>query len=253
MLNLDDFHKEAIDLKVTGGHIKGFTLVEMLVSIAIMGVIATITYSIYFSMTRTYMAQEQVVDTQQSLRIALKRMVKNLRMAGLEDPLNRAGAGVIEATSTRFRFTLDRTGGEGDTVDNDGDGTTDEADESSFPDGRLDDRNEDMAYEFDSAGKRLLETSGAENRVIVENIEHLEFYYHLDGAAPALTTSPAATRYADIRAVEIAVLARTARQDTGYSQAGSFSTASGVTWAVPADGFRYRFLQTTVRCRNMGL
>ncbi len=230
----------------------GFTLAEILVAMVISGIVAALTYGIYISQNRGYLVQEQVVETQQELRLAMRNMVRDVRMAGLADPFNRAPTvGFQDASATRIQFTLDRTGGEADGVDNDGDGVTDEAEESAYADGDTGDANENLTYEL--VGTNLTRSASGASRTLADNIQNLEFYFLLDGPVPSWTTSPAADRLDDIRSVQVTALARTARADNQYSDTRTYTTPSGTTWGPYNDGLRRRLLSTTVRCRNMGI
>jgi len=60
----------------------GITLIELLVALVITaGLIATI-YRTFIGQQKTYVVQEQVVDMQQNMRIAINRMMTEIRMAG---------------------------------------------------------------------------------------------------------------------------------------------------------------------------
>jgi len=61
---------------------KGFTLIELLMVAAIMGLVIVAVYSLYLQTQRTAYTSEEVVDTQQNLRVALDSVVADLRMAG---------------------------------------------------------------------------------------------------------------------------------------------------------------------------
>jgi prepilin-type N-terminal cleavage/methylation domain-containing protein len=61
----------------------GITLVELLVSLAIFGLVAGGLYRTFVSQQKVYVVQDQVVDMQQNLRGAVNRMVNEIRMAGL--------------------------------------------------------------------------------------------------------------------------------------------------------------------------
>ncbi len=232
---------------------KGITLIELLVAMAITGVVATAVFAVYFSQNRTYMVQEQVVDAQQDLRIAFKHLARDLRMAGLQDPFLSSAAGFQPASTsaTTVSFTLDRSGGQGDGVDNDGDGAIDEADEAMFSDGDTNDADESITYVF-SAGN-LVRNNGSSARVLAANIDKGEFLYHLDDGTQ--TTAPASHQLDDIRMVEVTVLARTDQLDAGYADTRTYTFPSGDTYTPTTDviNYRRRMLTTTVRCRNMGL
>src|SRR4030043_789378 len=61
---------------------KGLTLIELLVAMAISAVLIAAMYRTFIGQHRTYMVQEQVVDMQQNVRVAINRMMREIRMAG---------------------------------------------------------------------------------------------------------------------------------------------------------------------------
>ena len=60
----------------------GITLIELLVALVIATALIAATYRTFICQQKTYVVQEQVVDMQQSLRIAINRMMAEIRMAG---------------------------------------------------------------------------------------------------------------------------------------------------------------------------
>lgn len=62
---------------------KGFTLIEILVSLAILGIVLAGIYSVYNMQHKSYIVQEQVTEMQQSERVALQMITRDIRMAGL--------------------------------------------------------------------------------------------------------------------------------------------------------------------------
>jgi type II secretory pathway pseudopilin PulG len=62
---------------------EGITLIELLVGLAISGLVIAGMYRTFVSQQKVYVVQDQVVDMQQNLRGAINRMVKEIRMAGL--------------------------------------------------------------------------------------------------------------------------------------------------------------------------
>ena len=70
---------------------QGFTLVELMVAVVILGIALTSMSSLYLGMQRTSSNQEEVVDIQQSLRVALDSMSKDIKMAGLLIPVANSG------------------------------------------------------------------------------------------------------------------------------------------------------------------
>ena len=61
---------------------KGITLIELLVALGISGILVAGVYRTFVSQQHTYTVQEQVVDMQQNVRLAINRMTRELRMAG---------------------------------------------------------------------------------------------------------------------------------------------------------------------------
>ena len=66
---------------------KGFSLVETLVVVVVLGVVTTALYSLYLTHMRNAYAQDEVVEVQQNLRIALDSITKDLKMAGILVPI----------------------------------------------------------------------------------------------------------------------------------------------------------------------
>lgn len=62
---------------------KGFTLIEILVSLAILGIVLAGIYSVYRMQHKSYIVQEQVAEMQQNERIALQMITRDIRTAGL--------------------------------------------------------------------------------------------------------------------------------------------------------------------------
>jgi prepilin-type N-terminal cleavage/methylation domain-containing protein len=65
---------------------KGFTLVEILVVVAILGLVMGSIYSVYLTHMKSAYSQEEVVEVQQNLRIAMDSITKDIRMAGMLVP-----------------------------------------------------------------------------------------------------------------------------------------------------------------------
>jgi type IV pilus assembly protein PilW len=61
---------------------KGITLIELLVALTISGMLVAGIYRTFVSQQHTFTVQEQVVDMQQNVRLAINRMTRELRMAG---------------------------------------------------------------------------------------------------------------------------------------------------------------------------
>jgi type IV pilus assembly protein PilW len=156
---------------------QGFTLVELLVAMAVTGIVMGAVYSTCKSQQDSYVAQEQVTELQQNLRAALYTMGHEIRMAGF-DPTGDASASIESASHNSINFTMDINDG----TDNDGDGDVDEADESILSDGDVSDNNENITYTtfVDAAGiSKILRTTGT-NQIVAEYIDGLGFAYAFD-------------------------------------------------------------------------
>lgn len=201
----------------------GFTLVELLVSLAVAGIVMAAIYSSYTSQQKAYVTQEQVAMMQQNLRAALYHLERDIRMAGY-DPTGKLGAGIVTAAANSFRLTKD-------------DGT-------STPNGILD-SNEDVTYRLD--GQILRKDPGSQQ--VAENIDALNLVY-LDANGAVTATLSA------IRSVQISIVARTAKAAPGYSDSRVYTNLQGTTIYTPTGDnlkFRRNMLRVEVRCRNIGI
>ncbi len=261
----------------------GFSLVELLVAMAITGVVMAAVFKIYTTQQDSYLVQEQVAEMQQNGRIAKYVMTREIRMAG-HDPTGLAGEGFISAGGNIIHFTMDITGGESDGIDNDGDLSIDEADEDY--NGEITFPGDDITYSV-SAGS-LLRNDGSGNQSVVENIDAIGFAYAFDNDgdgsldtdagqviwavdnggiwfdldenddgsitaadAQAGESTGIVVNLADIRAVKIWILARTGREDRAFADTSTYVVADQ---RVNANvGSRYHLLTTTIKCRNMAL
>ena len=102
--------------KETISHNKGFTLVELMATVLLSAVVATVLYAMYQNQHKLHRTQEAVVDMQQNGRAAMYLLGQELRMAGY-NPLETAGTG-IQTTSNAItlQFTQDLNE-DGDTAD----------------------------------------------------------------------------------------------------------------------------------------
>jgi len=156
----------------------GFTLLEVMITLAISGIAMAAIYGVFISSSQSYRTQEGVVDAQQGARVGLDFMVRNIRMAGF-DPTGTAAAGIEVASATNIRFTADMNM----------DGDIDNADE------------ERLTYTF--AGGTLSQiryegTASASTQPLIDMVSAMAFTY-LD--ANGVVTA----NLADIRSVIISI------------------------------------------------
>jgi len=62
--------------------VKGLTLIELLIAMTISAILIAAIYRTFIRQQKTYTVQEQVVDMQQNVRVAINRMMREIRMAG---------------------------------------------------------------------------------------------------------------------------------------------------------------------------
>jgi prepilin-type N-terminal cleavage/methylation domain-containing protein len=65
-----------------GGGDKGVTLIELLIALIISAILIAGIYRAFIHQQKTYATQEQVADMQQNVRVAINRMMREIRMAG---------------------------------------------------------------------------------------------------------------------------------------------------------------------------
>ena len=68
--------------------VRGLTLIELLVAMAISAILIAAIYRTFIRQQKTYTVQEQVVDMQQSVRVAINKMMREIRMAGFGNVSN---------------------------------------------------------------------------------------------------------------------------------------------------------------------
>ncbi len=78
---------------------RGLTLIELLVVLVISSILIAGIYRTFIHQQHTYTVQEQVVDMQQNVRMAINQMVREIRMAGLgRQDAKTWGAGGMHGT-----------------------------------------------------------------------------------------------------------------------------------------------------------
>jgi type IV pilus assembly protein PilW len=64
---------------------EGVTLIELLVALAIFGIVIGAIYRLFIVQTKAYTVQDQAVEVQQNVRSAMEILLRDLRMAGYDD------------------------------------------------------------------------------------------------------------------------------------------------------------------------
>ena len=236
--------------------LRGFTLVEVMVAMAIFGIVMTGIYQTYLYQQKSYIKQEQVVDMQQSLRAGLFFLKRDIRMAGY-DPTGDATSTITIADVGELEFEVDENGS--GTI---GDGSketiryalTNDADGNGFADGFPC----NLGREYNLAGGL---------QPVAEDIQALEFCYVLDDG----TVTTAATDPENIRSIIVSMLIRTASPIKGYIDSRPYTQASqdmnltpnwttdgsssrpASAWGPFDDAYKRRLLVAKLKCRNIGI
>jgi prepilin-type N-terminal cleavage/methylation domain-containing protein len=80
---------------------RGFTLVEMLFVVLLLGVVTTAVYSLYLTHLKSAYSQDETVEVQQNLRIAMDAISRDLKVAGIMVPF---GTLPFSNTTTNYRM-----------------------------------------------------------------------------------------------------------------------------------------------------
>jgi len=210
---------------------KGFTLVELLIAMALLGVAMTAIYSSFFSQQKSYVVQAQVAAMQQNLRAAMHYMTSDIRMAGY-DKENAGNFGLVSTMSgggacnkTNIAFTID-------------------ADE----DGNLDNLTDTEMIAYRLNGTNLQRYGAASGwQDIARHIDALDFIYL--GADKMPTADLTAVRF-----IEISVVAQAASGDRDYVNTTLYyNRRDQLLLSAPNDNLRRRRLVSFLKCRNLGV
>ena len=227
----------------------GFTLVELMIAMAIFSIASAALYASYQAQQNSYHTQEQVSDMQQNLRAALFFIDRDIKMAGY-DPREKADAASNAnniAHVAEFRFARDT---DGDGVIQNGEYVRYALTNDANGDGMADGAPCHLGRETGIAPSN----SGLEP--VADNIDAMELVYHL--ADGTVTTNPASPE--DIRSIEISLLVRTDETIRGYKDSATYFPASnpthatdGKVWGPFNDSHQRKLLITEVKCRNLGV
>jgi type IV pilus assembly protein PilW len=201
---------------------RGFTLVELMISMAVGLIVLAAVYALYTLQSKHLANQELITELHQNARVAMDMMVREISMAGYNqttDPatitavprctnaLVTAGTscvGITDAGSNTIKFSADLDGNGSITPDDPSVG---------------DNADENVAYDTNlSLGINALRRNskytktGSTYQPVVEYLHSLSFEYY-DGATPPALTS----NLADIRRVKITIVTRTAKEDPSYT------------------------------------
>lgn len=182
---------------------RGFSLVELLIAMAVGLVVLGAAYSVFTLQNKTFGNQEELVAMQQNVRAGMDMMAREIGMAGYDpagvncfkcSPLTYIFFGVtVNASQLQIQADLD------------GNGSIDSASQ------------ENVIYIFDEANYRITRNIGGGAQSFVENVQSLTFEY-LDGNGSVTVTS------ANVRRIRITITGRTAKPDPAYPVNSGYRT-----------------------------
>ena len=193
---------------------RGFTLLEVLLALALSSLTIGAIYSLYVSQVRNQVVRENILDMQQQARAALDLVSRELKMAGYDprgvnrDQLSGNDFYGVTVDSTQLIIKADL----------DGNGTPTNS-------------NESIVFSHDSSTLTLRRNTGGGRQPLGENIEAFSVKY-FDGEGNHTTQSE------QVRQVELSITARTEKADPRYYQNG---------------GYRHITLRSRVTPRNLNL
>lgn len=166
----------------SGASARGFSLIELMVAIAMACIVLAAVYSLHAALTKSYTTQNVAADAQEAVRAGLDLMAEDIMMAGF-DPTGTGLFGILSADPVSVHFTSDRN--MNGVVDN-----------SSL---------EEIRY-FWNGTQLIQELYGINTTddVLVDNVTGLTFTYYDGAATPAqlVPTFPAT----QLDAAQLAVL-----------------------------------------------
>jgi len=196
---------------------KGFSLIELLVSLVIMSVVSLAIYGVFSVSGRTYTTQNVTAGVQQSMRSAMEVMLQDIRVAGL-DPTASGNFGIELAEGEKLRFTSDSI----DTGLNDFNGVINDTNSERITYVLQGTRLNQILYETTDS-----ETSGP----LISDVQSLKFtYFDAEGNNLGIPVPP--LQLANIRTINVSI---TVEEPAGRN--------------APVR----RTLTNGVKCRNLGL
>ena len=212
----------------------GFTLVELLIALALGLVVLTSVSSAFISQRKTYDAQEQMTELIQGTRAVMEIITREVKLAGFaptgydskfeSDPTESQTSPMMQRTdptATRFVGIPYSATQLELRADLDGDGTASASDS-----------NELIIYTHDGTNLELDRNAGQAwlaARLLAENIQAFTFtYWKSDGTEVTATADEA-----DIRQIKITITARTAKPDPDYGLNSGYRTYTLTSTVTP--------------------
>jgi type IV pilus assembly protein PilW len=184
---------------------KGFTLIELMVGMAIASVLMAAIFTFYRGQLKSHITQQERVNMQQDARVGMYMMTREIRMAGY-DPQNTGDFTILIANADTIFFQSDM----------DGDGTPAS--------------DEHFLYSLNGDNLARSNVLPPSPSPVALNIDDLNFVY-LDGAGTVLDddgNGNVLANMAAIRSVQITLVARTAERGLMYREKDSIRLTAAV-------------------------
>lgn len=173
-------------------HDAGFTLLELLVALAISAIIIGVITVTFNTQKKSYDVQAQITEMIQMSRAAMDLMTREIRMAGY-DPTDAHFNGLLTDSSNLQIFS--DLNGDGDTGD----------------------ENEAITYSYNAADLRIDRETGGSTQLLAENMQGFDFTcYKSDGSETIVSD--------EIRKIQITLTARSRKPDPDFTANNGYRT-----------------------------
>ena len=220
----------------------GFTLIELMVAMALSGLVMIGIFSVYRAGVKNHITQNAMAEMQQDIRAGMHMMAREIRIAGY-DPTRSASSAITTAMVDEIVFDADLSE----------DGTL-----SATPaPPALTDVKIRYALTNDNLGRELW---GGGLQPVALNIDALNFVY-LDSnhdPIPAPGGVVNASNIPNIRAIQITIVARSGRSVPALIESSRdlriYRNQQGdIILPAQGDYFKRELLTAEIKVRNMGL
>ncbi len=233
---------------------KGFTLIELMVAMAISSLVLSSIYALFHKQVTTHNTERLVVSMQQNVRAAVSFVERDIRMARY-DPTDSGLFTIATANRARLQFQSDNTVEDG--VVGDGENITYALDNDANGDGIADGTPCNLV--------RIINIAGATRTdVVARNIDALNFEYFDTSVNPVTplidkTLTPwqvPAGQIVDIGSVQVSIVARSGAtipaMFINHTDRKVYRNRFGGDTILPAQNDDFRRIQVTteIDCRN---
>ncbi len=217
----------------------GLTLIELIISMTVSLAIIATTYQLFHSQNKSYLNQDQAIETQQNLRAIMSVITREIQSIGY-NPIGRSDPGIMtQFPAPHNSFTIDYAQNKdiiAFTADYNGDGSLTPAD------------NEMIAYRLNGNSLERYNSADLQWHELSDNIDALDFVYLNKDRNRTYDIT-------EIRAVEISILAKTNKKDKEYKNISIYKNRQGETLCPTCvnDQYHRRLISLTLQLRNLNL